>query len=87
MTTAETAGKRKEEKLREEVQCLQQQIESKEQEIQTTQKQIVQALLALAADTEDCVRHSHGLGDLLCRLGQFTQENFVLSWLIVRGGG
>ncbi|XP_076468288.1 uncharacterized protein LOC143299070 isoform X2 [Babylonia areolata] len=68
VSSTETSGRKKEDKLKEEVQSLQTQIHSKEREIQITQKQIVQALLALVNDTEQCAKHSDGLIQLFSRL-------------------
>ncbi|KAL8585674.1 hypothetical protein ACOMHN_053172 [Nucella lapillus] len=68
VSTTESSGRKKEERLREEVQSLQGQIHSKEQEIHSTQKQIVAALLALVTDAKQCAKHSEGLNQLFCRL-------------------
>ena len=68
---AETAGKRKEDKHKDELHSLQQQIQSKEREIQSTQKLIVQALVTLVSDAEECAKYTFGLNTLLHKLGKF----------------
>ena len=71
VANTETAGKRKEDKHKDKLHSVQQQIQSKEQEIQSTQKQITQALVALVTDAEDCAKCTHGLSALFHKLGKF----------------